>query len=83
MKRLFLVPFLVALMGSDDCAPADKRTAAASSLGAGALCTWKDGSTSNLEIICISVGRRYSCLVGSDERVACAVISGAPLLEAK
>lgn len=81
-KRLFLLPFLVALMGADNCTTIDKRAVAARSLGPDAICTWKDGSQSNWEVICITRGRRYTCLV-EDERVGCAATSDATPAEAK
>lgn len=80
MRRLLLVPLLAALMGADGCESIDHHSidhlsVAARSLGPDAICTWKDSDRSNWEIICISRGVRYACLVGPGERVSCAATS--------
>lgn len=75
MKRIMMTFGLLCLMGASECEPRDQRVIAARKLGGDALCTWKSDGTSNHEIICISGGRRFVCLVGESDRVNCALIA--------
>lgn len=75
MKRVAMLLGLTLLMGADECHPTNRRALAARKLGGDALCTWKTEGTENNEITCITGGRRFTCLVGENDQVNCALLA--------
>lgn len=73
-RFLLLLPLFVVLAGYDKCDKNWPVYAARDHLGSGAVCGFGEGA----EVLCIRSGQRFSCMVDSEENVACAVQAVTP-----